>query len=51
MARENACLGDDFEPLNFERGSDGVFIDGRVQKVYDAGVISELKQAAGRARD
>ena len=43
-------FGNDTEPLSFERGEGGHWVDARVQQVFDACVIAELVQAVGRAR-
>ena len=48
--RTKMLHGNDDEPLNFERGDEGVFLDARVQQVYNASVIAEIIQASGRAR-
>ena len=43
-------FGNDTEPLSFDRGADGHWVDARVQQVFDACVIAELVQAVGRGR-
>ena len=43
-------FGNDTEPLSFDRGEGGHWVDARVQQVFDACVIAELVQAVGRAR-
>jgi len=48
--RAKMLFGNDEKVLSFDRSDTGDFLDARVQQVYDAGVISELVQAVGRAR-
>ena len=45
-----AIYGTDKEVLRFDRNADRLFVDERVQSVYESIVVAKLKQAVGRLR-
>ena len=48
--RAKLIYGADSESLDYTRGTDGIYVDSRVQSISDAAVQNELIQAVGRAR-
>jgi len=48
--RAKMFFGDDERPLNYGRDENGVYLDERLQQIWENAVLAELIQAIGRSR-